>query len=329
MHWCGFGRFLAVVVAAAVAVAAGATPAAAHGIGGREPTDLRTTVVGVDPPVAGIEVRTVDFGDRVELRSTDVEVVVLGYDGEPYLRIGPAGVFENARSPAVHLNRSLQPPADVPDRYDASAPPEWRRTSAGDTARWHDHRAHWMADDVTLRGVMPWRIDLEVAGEPVVVHGEFATEAAPPWWPWLLGAFGLATLVVVAARRAPRATFAIVLGALVAGELAHVAASWTDVASTLGGRLAANAISAAAIVLGTLALVRVVRHGAGESAPWVLLATVVLVVGGGSDVVVWFRSQVPSVLPAPATRALVALSLGAGIGLAIAAVGRLRPTPVT
>ena len=51
-------------------------------------------------------VRIRDLGRRIELvNDTDQDVVVLGYQSEPYLRVGPAGVFENGRSPSLYQNR--------------------------------------------------------------------------------------------------------------------------------------------------------------------------------------------------------------------------------
>ena len=53
-------------------------------------------LVSVSPQPADVTVRVVENGSRVELRnSSDRDLVVLGYAGEPYLRIGPAGVFTN------------------------------------------------------------------------------------------------------------------------------------------------------------------------------------------------------------------------------------------
>ena len=51
--------------------------------------------------------RVVDLGNKLELTNrTRTDIVVLGYDGEPYLRVGPRGVYENLRSPATYLNRT-------------------------------------------------------------------------------------------------------------------------------------------------------------------------------------------------------------------------------
>ena len=51
-----------------------------------------------------------------------------------------------------------------------------------------------------------------------------------------------------------------------------------------------------------------------------------VVAGGVGDVSSWFRSQLPSTLPAGTVRALVALAFGGGIGLVIAAAATSSPT---
>ena len=44
---------------------------------------------------------------RLELTNdTDTDVIVRATEGEPYLRIGPDGVFENLLSPATYINRT-------------------------------------------------------------------------------------------------------------------------------------------------------------------------------------------------------------------------------
>ena len=86
-----------------------ASPAAAHGVGGREPTNVRSRILSVSPQLPGLDVELIEDGARVELTNTGpTEVTVLGYEDEPYLRVGPEGVFENTRSPAVYQNRSLE-----------------------------------------------------------------------------------------------------------------------------------------------------------------------------------------------------------------------------
>jgi hypothetical protein len=71
-------------------------------------------------------------------------VVVLGYTGEPYLRITSTSVEENQLSPTVYINRSLFADAVPTSQTAGSVAPAWARTANTGTVRWHDHRIHWM-----------------------------------------------------------------------------------------------------------------------------------------------------------------------------------------
>jgi len=313
------------VALALAAVCVAASPAAAHGVGGREPTNVRSRIVSVSPPVAGLAVTLIEDGERVEVTNRGpTEVTVLGYDDEPYLRVGPDGVFENTRSPAVFQNRSLNATGDVPSSYDATAEPEWRRVSGDDHVRWHDHRAHRMSG-----GSFPttqWTINLTANGRPVVVQGELAWIEAGPWWPWLLLTAVIAALVALAARVAWRLTVTLVLALMCWAEVLHIVGSWSEVSLTLPGRIMASVFSFVAVALGVYAVIRASRDSPSASAPVILVAAVVFVVAGGvGDVSSWFRSQIPSTLPAGTVRALVALAFGGGIGLVIASASHLVP----
>ena len=73
---------------------------------------------------------------------------MLGYDDEPYLRVGPHGVFENTRSPATYLNRSTTITGTPPQSADVERGARVAHgSSSGTTASWHDHRAHFMGGD--------------------------------------------------------------------------------------------------------------------------------------------------------------------------------------
>src|SRR5262245_27592241 len=91
-RWCVRPiRAVAVVALVMAALVAMAPPAGAHDLGGRQPTDVRSRVTAVRPEAAGVTVRVVELGGRLELRNDSrVDVVIMGYDGEPYLRVGPA-----------------------------------------------------------------------------------------------------------------------------------------------------------------------------------------------------------------------------------------------
>ena len=114
-------------------------------------------------------------------------VVVLGYDGEPYLRITPEGAYHNIRSAATYLNEDRYADVELPPAVDATAPPEWRRIADEPRVEWHDHRIHWMStvappvvqeDPDSPHRILDWEVPLEVDGTPVVVRG--ALDYSPP-----------------------------------------------------------------------------------------------------------------------------------------------------
>ena len=85
--------------------------------------------------------------------------IVVGYDGEPYLRVGPRGMFENTHSPAVYLNKSANTtPWTPPKTADPAAPPEWRQVSPATTAVARSPRA--------LDGVRPTGVAARDRGSP-------------------------------------------------------------------------------------------------------------------------------------------------------------------
>lgn len=336
------GRLSVTATLAAAVVLGTAAPAGAHGVGGPQPTNYRTDLVGLRPPVPGVQVRTLDFGDRIELANTGAgPVLVLGYEGEPYLRITRRGVWENERSPAVFLNRSAIPRAAAPAGYDAQAPPRWRKRSDGNRWRWHDHRAHWMEErpppavraepgraHVVIEG---FRIPLRVAGVgPVEVMGDVRWIPGPSPWP----AVGIAALVaagVVAAGRTrawPRALAGGLALAAVA-ETLHVAGVWQFSSAPAPSRLAATVYSFAGIGVAVAAIVGLRRTPWGAVPAALVAGIFVLLAGGLAGITSLTRSQVPTTLPVPLARATVVAALGLGAGLVVTAAAHLRlPGPV-
>ena len=81
--------------------------AGAHG-GATSGTNYESNVLTTP---AGIAARMVGGDDRLMItRTTPATVIVLGYNGEPYLRLDLRGVWQNERSPAVALNDVRIPP---------------------------------------------------------------------------------------------------------------------------------------------------------------------------------------------------------------------------
>ncbi|MBV8559541.1 MAG: hypothetical protein JO050_02120, partial [Acidimicrobiia bacterium] len=190
-----------------VLVILAAPPAEAHTVTGVSPTDYRSEVLGVTPPLPGVSVRLLDLGNRVEVVNTSAsDVVVLGYQGEPYLRVGPSGVYENRLSPSVALNSvtaTNTSPSTPPLAAGAQPAPSWRRIGGGRSVRWRDRRTRWAAPapaqvsaapDVSHVVVPQWLIGLRQGAQDASVAGRITYVPGPSPWPWV----GLATLLLAA-----------------------------------------------------------------------------------------------------------------------------------
>jgi hypothetical protein len=149
---------------------------------------FESKVVAVQPEVDGLDVRVVGGDDRLRLENTSAtEVVVLGYDGEPYLRIGRNGSFHNVRSPASYLNRDRFARVSVPLSADPGAGPVWKRLSPHGVWQWHDHRIQWMAagpppavrDRPDVRhAIFEWRVPARIGTRSLTVAGRL--DYVPP-----------------------------------------------------------------------------------------------------------------------------------------------------
>ena len=327
----------------AAVLAATATSAAAHAVGGPGPTNFITEITSVSPAMDGVEVRVLGFGDRIEVRNrSGTEVVVLGYEGEAYLRIGPEGVYENRRSPAAYLNADRQADVSVPDEADATAAPRWERVSGGTTARWHDHRVHWMGtgdpaavqrDPGRSHLLYPrWTVPLRAGETEVEVVGTLRWVPGPSPWPPLAAAVIVALVGAVAAlvwRRASLWILAGLVAGLVAVDVWHtVGLAWAPGSpDSPAARLLQGSIGPAlAWTAGVLALVGLLgrRPASGRLAGGYLAAlsaAVVLLVGGVGDLGALSRSQVAFAGGAGAARIAVAGSIAAALGaLLVAAI---------
>jgi hypothetical protein len=290
----------------------------------------------VSPEVPGITLKVVDLGGKLELtNTTKQDVVVLGYADEPYLRVGPRGVFENTRSPAVYINKSATVAGVAPKSADPTAAPRWRQVSSDQTAQWHDHRAHFMGTEVPPlvernrdhRFVFDhWTVTMRHAGETITATGEIAWVPPPSPWPFVIGALVLAVGLIVACRsKWWKQLMAGALVVIVITEAVHVIGLWDASSASAGTKLLQSAYSLGGIALGVLALVWMARRGAHAAMPLILVAAIVLVVAGGlSDVTTLGRSLLPTTLPFTLARILVMITLGVGVGLAAAAGMRLR-----
>ncbi len=130
-----------------VCLLAPASVALAHNGTGGSSSDYRIQITGWQGDHTGIELRVVELGNRLELRRTTAQsVMILGYSGEPYLRLDRTGVSENVNSPAHYLDLDRFASTNPPPTASATAVPSWSMLSTGSVVRWHDHRAHWMSN---------------------------------------------------------------------------------------------------------------------------------------------------------------------------------------
>lgn len=330
-------KVVASVVAGFGAIMLGAGPASAHTLSGAPATNYRSDVVSITPALPQVHVRLLDLGRRVQLtnRGRD-DVVVLGYQGEPYLRVGPAGAFENSRSPAVYQNRvatGATSATTLPPQADPTAPPSWQRISTSPTVTWHDQRTRWEGSDpvevrqapqLTQIVVPTWTIGLRHGDTAVAVQGRITWVPGPSPWPWLVLALALG-VGCAALTRVARPTTAL------AGAVALVVA--LDALRSVGVALAARGAiltAATAVVGGGVLSVMAWAGGVvaidalqrGRQIGPTAAGTVGLILGvyAVADSSTLSRSQVSAAFSPTFARVAVAGTLGLGFGLVVAGV---------
>ncbi len=346
-----------------------AGPAFAHAVGGGPAaSNYRTSVRGIEPPIPGVSVRVVDGGNQLELTNHGAqEVTLLGYENEPYLRVGPAGVFQNQRSPSTFSNRSTTAPGQIPAEFSADAQPDWRRISSRPVVVFHDHRAHWSggADPPAVqraRGrrqtVTPdWQVPIKVGDKTSILSGSIEWVPGPSPWPWAAVAVALAALVLLVSRgweaggqrsqaltEGPRSqarpsvsrpvswqvrALAGVTALAVLTDAVHTFGVWTGSTAPILTQLYGSATSFAGWVIAAVAIQRLLTGKLEAGRTFMLLAAIFLALAGAApDVPALARSQLPSGLDPLLTRAAISATLGLGAGMLLAAlVGRQLRTP--
>jgi hypothetical protein len=209
-------------------------PAGAHRPGQQLPDTsyYRTEISNVVPAPAGVTVRVDPGGEWLELANAGpAAVVVLGYTGEPYLRITANTAEENQLSQTTYLNRTLFADSVPTASASSNVAPSWRPIGATGKARWHDHRIHWMgrarppmvaADPTHPHQVGTWTVHALADTTPFDVHGVLRWIGRPPgsstsplqaWLLTLLAgmtvAVGVLTMALLRARRRPTLRLAL------------------------------------------------------------------------------------------------------------------------
>jgi len=264
----------------------------------------------------GLEARIVDGDRRLWLRARQgLNVVVLGFQGEPYLRFSPAGVYVNENSPAYYLNRTR--PRAVPAGLDALARPRWHRVAPGQTYSWHEDRLHALAASARRPGsdlVGTWVIPVRIEGRRTQLTGSLLYSAGPSpvwFWPIAVVLFSLAALLRLRSRRLDAAASTVLAGVTLTAFV--VGRAGRD----LYGR---PAVSAGELVgLGLTCLFALFLAAGLRSNEWRAIAALVVGVAGVYEGLALMgtllHGHVLSALPPSVERSAVALCLAAGAGL--------------
>jgi hypothetical protein len=222
---------LARAVSLAAVCTAGFGPAAAFADPPR-PTDYRTEVVSVEPATDGLEVSIVGGDSFIEIDAGGHEVVVPGYQFEPYLQFAADGtVSENVRSPAHFLNTSRYSATTPPPEADASAPPEWVVVATDGRYAWHDHRTHWMLAEPPL-GLGPGDqildsvITITVDGGPVEIAVVSVWMPPPARLPWIASGIVAAVVAALVAAFGGRRPRLVLVAALATAAASLVVGVW-------------------------------------------------------------------------------------------------------
>jgi hypothetical protein len=288
------------------------------------PTDYRSTVDAIEPAADGVRAEVVGGDAFLELRvDRGIEVVVPGYQGEPYLRFRPDGTVQrNRRSPATYVNDTRDAAAAVPGSADAEADPEWETVAHDGAFAWHDHRIHWMGSERPA-GATPgewtkaWAVDIEIDGNPTRVEGTLALVDDVNPLPWVAVGLAVAAAVAIAGRRRPLTVAAV--AAAVAAVLA-TGVGWAqraDAPAGTGANPLVVAVPLAGLAAAGLAIVLRRRLGRRARAALILAAAAAVAGWGVLRLDVLSKPVLPTVLDAWVDRAGTTLA----VALALASAG--------
>ena len=126
-------------------------------------------ITDVTPSVDGFEVRVAQLTAPVLIvtNNTRETAVILGEEGEPFLRITDRGVETNLQSPTSY--RAADPTGErpVPDDLDPEAAPEWIKIAPERSWSWFDPRASYSP------GAPDWSIPARIGGDRVTINGSY------------------------------------------------------------------------------------------------------------------------------------------------------------
>jgi hypothetical protein len=293
----------AAFAAAVFALAALATPAtaAAHQHSGRIAVDYRATVAPLGPALThAVAVRVYRADLALGLRALGRHrVMVLGFTGEPFLRLGADGTYANRSSLTAAGLGFVRPRSGT----------GWQLVSRAPGLIWHDAR---------LRGLPPgvrhgrWSVPVVVDGTRTELSGTLERVPAPPAWPWLVVGAGVALVAgTILALRRPRLlrTGATAFGWIAVGVTILVSSGFAAASTSTEGTWTDTGTVILFALIGTAFLL--LGSSDGRALAGGILGLLALVVGL-TDLAVLWRGEVLSALPANLARTGVVLAIAAG-----------------
>ena len=322
---------------------AGAPAALAHGRSS-DATNMDSAITR-SPDIPGVEWRIYGGDEFLSVTNTSAaELLVLGYEGEPYLRVGPDGVFENRLSPAAYINDErlgTEVPPGV--TVDPGAAPDWRKLGDGQQALWHDHRIHWMAPEPprpTEGATGPvtvyerWEVPVRYEGTERLVVGTLTWVPGPNPLPWLAVALVLTAPAAIGLRTRPAGErwpaavrpAAVVLGVVAAANLTHLVDDLFAVPLPWGTLALAALQTALFIVIGLLGAVKGWQAGEGAFTALGVGSASILMGQGLLYLPALAASQTTSLLPDVWSRLLISVSIMQALWVGLVAVIGTRAT---
>lgn len=303
------------------------------------PSDYRSEVTAIEPPTTAVSAEIVG-GDSFVLLDVvpGTEVMVLGYDGEPYLLIRSDGsIWENERSPATYYNRERYG-APIPPEADATAEPVWYQVGTGGQWAWHDHRAHRMETFPPInarRGeqILDTQVPILIDGVPTSIAITGIWAPAPSPITGLIGGLGALVAVVLIARRT-RSWYptGAITAAIAAAATGVGTAQFLSLPASTAPRLIWWALPAAATIIVTAAMIlgRSDTRRAGFERLWgpgaVMIAGAQLLMWGGERRQGLVRAVLPTDLEPLIDRFVSAAAIGVGIGAIVVSASLIVDT---
>jgi hypothetical protein len=209
-HWAALAATTALIFGIS------ASPALAH----EGNPDYRSVIDRVTPKVPGVSFEVLSYDSYMQLLDQHGhEVVIDGYEGEPYARVLKGGTVQvNEHSPALYLNDTRFPTSQVPPIANPKAPPKWKTVDDSGTFLWHDHRMHYgstatppqVTDTSRKAKIFDYTIPLRIDGKKGAIDGTLFWVGSPKAskLPFILAGIvivlGGGGLVLLARRRRDR-----------------------------------------------------------------------------------------------------------------------------